>query len=106
MSGHRESLSSVNSYQQCIPGKKKRRKTSDILITVKETIQEPVDPNKRVKEYTIPDVEKIIPKETPPLFKNKVDYRGDTNEKTCGSDDSPSETDGCARKLSEEHENE
>ena len=29
-----------------------------------------------------------------------------TNEKTHGSDDSPSETDGCVRNLSKEHENE
>ena len=60
----------------------------------------------KAKEDTIPDVETIIPKETPPPFKNKVDYRGDTNEKTHGSDDYPSETDGCERKLAKERENE
>ena len=31
---------------------------------------------------------------------------GDTNEKTRGSDDSPSETDGCTRNLGKEHEHE
>ena len=41
-----------------------------------------------------------------PPFKNKEDYIGDTNEKTRGSGGSPSETDGCARNLGEEHENE
>ena len=41
-----------------------------------------------------------------PPFKNKEDYIGDTNEKTSGSDDSPSETDGCVRNLDKEHKNE
>ena len=40
------------------------------------------------------------------MFKNKVDYKDDTNEKTHGSNDSPSETDIFARNLAEEHENE
>ena len=39
-------------------------------------------------------------------FKIKEDYIGDTNEKTLGSYDYPSETDGCARNLVKEHENE
>ena len=34
-----------------------------------------------------------------------MDYKGDTNEKTHGYDDSPSETDGYARNLNKEHEN-
>ena len=34
------------------------------------------------------------------------EYIGDTDEKTHGSDDAPSETDGCARNLAKEHENE
>ena len=45
-------------------------------------------------------------KKTPPPFKNKEDYIGDTKGKTRGSNDSPSETDGCARNLGKEHENE
>ena len=40
------------------------------------------------------------------MFIHKVDYKGDTSENTHGSDDSPSETDGCVRNLAEEHENE
>ena len=45
-------------------------------------------------------------KKTPPPFKNKEYYIGDTNKKTCGYDDSPSETDGCVRNLGKENENE
>ena len=44
-------------------------------------------------------------KETPQSIQNKVDYKGDTNEKTCGSDDSTSETNGCVINLSKAHEN-
>ena len=40
------------------------------------------------------------------MFRNKVEYEDDTNEKTHGSDDSPSETDCCVRNLAKEHENE
>ena len=39
------------------------------------------------------------------IFRHKVDYKGDTNERTYGSDDSPSETNDCARDLAKEHEN-
>ena len=49
---------------------------------------------------------KNITKKTPPPFKNKEDYIGDTNEKTHESDDSPSKTDGCASNLGKEHNNE
>ena len=56
------------------------------------------------KDYSTPD-EKTL-KKTPPLFKNKEDYIGDTNEKTREFDDSPSETDVCVRNLGEEHKNE
>ena len=38
------------------------------------------------------------------MFCHKVDYGGDTDEKTRGSDDSPIETDGCMRNLAKEHE--
>ena len=53
------------------------------------------------KYDTKPDVEKSSPKERTPLFRNKVDYRCSTNEKTRGYDDSPSETDSCVRNLAE-----
>ena len=39
-------------------------------------------------------------------LKNKVYCRGDNNEKTRASDDSPSDTDGCAINLGDEHKNE
>ena len=105
MSGHGESLSIVTPDQQRITGNNKRKKTSDTLIMRKEPMKEPVNPRKKVKEYTIPDVEKIGPKETTLLFWHKVDYRGDTNEKTHGYDDSSSKTDGCVRNLAKEHKN-
>ena len=76
------------------------------MITGKENIQEPVTTSKSTKEDTIPDVEKSSPKGKPPPFKIKAGYRGDTNKKTHGSDDSPSETDGCVINLAKEHENE
>ena len=45
-------------------------------------------------------------KKAPPPFKNKEDYIGDNNQKTSGSDDYTSESDGSARNLGKEHENE
>ena len=67
------------------------------MIVTEENIQEPVKPSKREKEDTITDIEKSCPKETSPVFWHKVDYKGDTNEKTNGSENSPSDTDGCVR---------
>ena len=53
-------------------------------------------------------IKKTIIKLTPPLYTNKHEYVGGTNEKTRDSqtresDDSPSDTDGCAINLDEEH---
>ena len=48
--------------------------TIDTSITRKQHIQEPVNSRKKTKENTLPDVLKIIPKETPPTFWHKVDY--------------------------------
>ena len=48
--------------------------------------------------------EKNIIKKTPPPYKNKQDYVGGTNDKTRESDDSPGDTNGCARNLDYEHE--
>ena len=76
------------------------------MILRKKPIKEPVNPRKGAKEITLTDVEKSIPKETSPSFWHKVDYKGDTNYKTRVSGDSPSETDGCVRNLTKEHENE
>ena len=47
--------------------------------------------------------EKKTNKKTPSPCKNKQDYVGGTNDKTRESDDSPSDTDGCARNLDDEH---
>ena len=69
------------------------------MIKEKENIQEPDDPIKRAKDYSMPDEEKYNNKKTPPPLKNKEDNIGDTNEKTRKFNDSPSETDGCARNL-------
>ena len=99
MSGHGESLSSVTPDQQRIPRKNIIKKPLDTPITGKEIIQEPENANKGAKKDSIPDVYKSSPKETHPPFENKVDYRGDTNEKTHSSDDFTGETDGCARNL-------
>ena len=74
MYGHEESLSSVTPDQQRMPCKNKIEKTSDTLIMIKYPIQEPVKPRKRAEEDTIPDVEKISPKNKPPLFQYKVDF--------------------------------
>ena len=62
MSGHGESLSTVTTDQQHIPYKNKRKKTSDNLITTKETIHETLNPSKREKEDNIPDLEKLVQK--------------------------------------------
>ena len=60
------------------------------MIIIKNPVQEPANTRKMAKEDTIPDVEKSIPKETIPSFWNKVDNEGDNNEKSHGSDNSPS----------------
>ena len=40
---------------------------------------------------------------TPPPYKNKQDYVGGTNNNTHESDYSPSDTDGCAINIDDEH---
>ena len=40
------------------------------------------------------------------MFWYEVYYKGGTNEKTHGSDDSPSETDACVRNLEKDNGNE
>ena len=40
------------------------------------------------------------------MFRHTVDYKGYTNDKTHGSNYSPSETEGYKKNLSKEHENE
>ena len=106
MSGQGESLSIITPYILSIYRKNIGKKNPDTSIIRKQHIQEPVNPRKRAKENTLTDVEKVSPKETPPSFQHKVNYKGDTNDKTRGSDNSPTETDACVRNLSKEHENE
>ena len=79
MSGHGESFSSETPNTLCIPCKNKRKKTSDTSIIRKQHIQEPVKTRKRAKEITLTYVENSCPKETPPLFRNKVDYKFGNN---------------------------
>ena len=57
------------------------------------------------------DENEINLKLTPPLYTNKHEYIGGTNEKirnsqTRESEDSPSDTDGCEINLDDEHKNE
>ena len=99
--GYRESLSSVTPDQERIPHRNKWKKTSDILIAWEKHFKEPVNPNKWAQEETIPDVEINSPKERNPLFWHNADFKGDTNEKTTGSNDSPSENNGCMKTWSE-----
>ena len=73
-----------------------------MLTTEKEGIQKPDKPSKKARVDSIIDEKNIIIK-TPPPCKNKQDYVGGTNDKTCQSDDSPSDTDGCERNLGNEH---
>ena len=43
---------------------------------------------------------------TPTPYTNNHEYVGGTNDKTRESDNSQSDTDGCARNIDEEHKNE
>ena len=61
---------------------------------------------KKSKVDSIIDEQTHNLKKTPPPYKNKQDYVGGTNDKTRESDDSPNDTDGCARNLDNEHKKE
>ena len=75
------------------------------MITGNDSIQEPDNPSKKEKiDGSIDENNNNL--KTPPPYKNKQDYVGGTNDKTRESDDSPSDTDGCARNLDDEHKNE
>ena len=78
------------------------------MITGNEITQGPDSQSKKAKVDSSIDETKLNLKLTPPLYANKQEYVGITNEKTHGaqtreSDDSPSDTDGCARNLDDEH---
>ena len=51
-------------------------------------------------------MQKNIDLKTPPYFRHKVDYEGDTDANNRCSNYSPTETDDCVRNLYKEHENE
>ena len=81
------------------------------MITWNEITQEPDNQSKKAKVDISIDETKPNLKLTPPPYTNKHEYVGGTNEKTRDShtreyDDSPSDTDGCARNLDDEHKNE
>ena len=102
MSGHGETLLTVTPDQQRITCKNKRRKTSDTSIIRKILFKNQSTQGEWQKKY-FNWCRKTFPKETPPLFWHKVDYKGHTNYKTHGYDNSPSETDVCVRNLSKEY---
>ena len=103
LSGHGESLSSLTPYKQRIPLNNKRKKTSDTSIKENKLFKNHTTQVKQQKRIVYLMQKNKI--KTPPPFKNKENYIGDTNEKNRRSDDSPSETDDCAINLGEEHEN-
>ena len=51
-------------------------------------------------------IKKTDLKLTPSPYTNKQDQVGVTNDKTRESDDYPSDTDGCARNIDDEHKKE
>ena len=64
-----------------IPGKKKKKKLSEISITGNKITQEPDNQSKKVKVGSSIDETKINVKLTPPPNANKQDYTGGTNDK-------------------------
>ena len=81
------------------------------MITGDEITQEPDNQSKKSKVDSNIDETKLNIKLTPPPYTNNHEYVGSTNEKTRDSqtresEDSPSDTDGCARNLDDEHKNE
>ena len=111
MSVHGASITTISPDRDRIPRKNKKKNLSEILITGNEITQEPDNPNKKAKMDSSIDEMKPNLKLTPPPYTNKHEYIDGTNEKTCDaqtceSDDSPSDTDGCARNLDDEHKNE
>ena len=80
------------------------------MITGNKITQEPENQSKKTKVDSSIDETKINLKLTPPPYTNKHEYDGVTNEKTRDSqtresEDYPSDTDGCARNIYDEHKN-
>ena len=99
MPGQGEILSSETPDTLCIPCKNKWKKDPDTSIIRKRPTKEPVHQNKKGKRKYFNWCRKSSPKETHSTFRHKVDYEGDINENTYGSDYSPSETGGCKINL-------
>ena len=97
------SITTVLPDKERIHCKIKRKKFSETFIKEKQSIQVLYNPSKRKKEDSIIDGKNNNAKKTPPSFKNKEDYIGGTNEKTRESGGSPSDNDGFARNLGDEH---
>ena len=55
MSRHGKIITTVSPDKESIPRKIKRKKVSENLFKAKESIQEPYNPSKRAKEYSIID---------------------------------------------------
>ena len=106
MSVHIESITTVSPNKDFIPQKNLKKKLSEISITGNKITQEPDNRSKKEKVVSSIDETKPNLKLTPPPYKNNQDYIGGTNEKTREYDDSPSDTDGCARNLDDKHKNE
>ena len=71
-----EILSSETPDTICITRRNKRKKNAGTYVDRKQPIQELVNPKKRAKENTLTDLESSSPKERPPMFWHKVDYKG------------------------------
>ena len=74
------------------------------MIRGNDVTQESDTPSKKAKVDSVIDGGKNL-KKTPPPCKNNQYYVGGTNDKTRKSDHYPSDTDGCARNLDDEHKN-
>ena len=108
---YREELKRLYLQTEILPLGRIKKKLSEISITGNKITQEPENQSKTSKVDIIIDETKINLKLTPPRYKNKQDYGGGTNDETRDSqtresEDSQSDTDGCARNLDDEHKNE
>ena len=91
------------SDRERIPGDNFKKGTFKNSITGNEITQETYNPSKKAKVYSRIDETKPNLKLTPLPYTNKLEYLGGNNEKTREFDDSPSDTDGCARNLYDKH---
>ena len=111
VSVHGGSTTNILPDNERIPRKNKKEKLSEISITGNKITQEPDNQSKKSKVGSSIDGTKIHVELTPPPYTNNQDYVGVTNDKTRDyqtreSEDSWSDTDGCARNIDEEHKNE